>query len=566
MDSFDVLEEFEDAVLVRQQAVKTVHGLLALPSDSLNREEVQTEDAFARGICDEQSQDLYTRTTPADPLCHSDSIETKRQHNSRQPITKLPAELQFMILKQGELSRTDCYNICLSVRHFTATAQQHLHEKVNLGSRNIYAFTRTMLCNQDLRSRVRVADIQEQRYDVLSPRARAQFQFCVEESQRLGLHLPYRISSSASFQDMLQDCYKNHWGRIIIAMLLSILPSLERASIPSSAMRKFAGFAGSQNTRWSSVFFQEMIPFDKLKKVLVSGRRRNIGMLAPLFKLPALNTLLATEFEEPRPRCSWNWDEKGFGADRASPITTLDLYGGELHNDAISFLIERSRALFGLALDLCRMAPDGEVQGRLDDRYNLAPIKRALLIHKNTLECLSIDETYIHSESHHWSPIGSLTEFTRLQRLCVASEVIYHPGHGMSGPEPRLCDLLPSTLQELDISCAVDNEFFEDDVYPRFAATRKALTYHGLLPDKEQSKRFFPNLTCLRLEHDNGRYEDLEDDDVDDLVETFAQHEIHFYPYHVVQGYGDYNNWWGSRLRYSGQMLERRPLMRITAE
>ncbi|KAF1976886.1 hypothetical protein BU23DRAFT_565554 [Bimuria novae-zelandiae CBS 107.79] len=153
----------------------------------------------------------------------------------------------------------------------------------------------------------------------------------------------------------------------------------------------------------------------------------------------------------------------------------------------------------------------------------------------------------------------SLAEFKGLRKLCIGSEVIYHPDYGTGSSETPLRELLPSSLQVLDISCSL---FSKDELpeSPRFAATRDNLVHHGLLPADDQSERYFSQLTHLQIECEEELAANWDENDRNELIREFASHGTILRPYETADEPVDRYMY---PTRYVGHQWETRPLVEL---
>jgi hypothetical protein len=200
--------------------------------------------------------------------------------------------------------------------------------------------------------------------------------------------------------------------------------------------------------------------YGNLKKILLQCHRSDscIAALAPLFKLPVLEIVVAKGFEEPSEQEHWTWDPSIFGPEQSSKVNSLELHGVSLENmnlDALIVMLKACKALKALTIDKVRL-----VQGKYskDDRFGSFPmgstldlphLKSVLERSKDTLGFLNLCGIQLWP-LFRWNPMGSLAEFKKLEYLRADAHVFYkqrpETWRGDRHDWPLLSSLLPSDI------------------------------------------------------------------------------------------------------------------------
>jgi hypothetical protein len=196
------------------------------------------------------------------------------------------------------------------------------------------------------------------------------------------------------------------------------------------------------------LFLESSGKLDQLSKLHMSGVGNCISDLAPLFKLPSLETLVAMGYREAPDYITDDWDIDLFGIAHKSSIKVLELYGYEICSGTLPLLIKSCKALNAFALDYSVYERRRGSEHNLDAKRGILNIRRALSSCQETLRSLSIQETNIAVHASRWTPLGPLSAYTTQEHLRVDSEVLYNTPNG-KWEDPS--ELLPVSLKTLDL-------------------------------------------------------------------------------------------------------------------
>ncbi|KAF2650565.1 hypothetical protein K491DRAFT_782541 [Lophiostoma macrostomum CBS 122681] len=433
--------------LLKRGATKNLYN--AWKSDQDRNSQDKRHGSHGKKQAHDSEHDTQSATAKATALLASTVIQSEGASS----IEKLPLEIHLMICKDEVLSEDDLYYLCY-LRVFNSAATQILYNRCNCDLRGTALLLRTLLEKPALGEHVRVLEINGGFTNDKGVTA--------SKTKEVLTILALRSGNLQAHKNLmgLADETKVEFMAGLLTFLVPNLQNLSFPTIYSGEHPLLALVATAQEDpamllpSTATLGALGILTFATLKKIqLESGSSPNVSKLSPLFKLPALNTLIAKGFKESREPAQWTCDPSAFGSEQGSNISSLELHGNGTDKVNIDVLISMLKACKSLkALTLDKITPAEVVQGgKL--RLALPRLKEALNRFKDSLVFLNLYGMGVKKRLR-WRPFGSFAEYTH-QCLRVDAYVFFRPRQTIEH-FPLMSALLSAGIEELHLGRVTD--------------------------------------------------------------------------------------------------------------
>lgn len=457
---------------IRDDPGPAQHNNLYLLWKYSSEDEETTDDPKQTRSQSTGEQDIVTKS-PGE----QDIVTIGIQRPTKPNITDLSNEILLAICQDSSLTESDWYYLCY-VPLFHDIATSLLYSEINCHEANTVLVLKTLATYPKRGALIRTLDVEF---------------LCGEDYLEARRSCPLADGACPRRRDHRTDAELRDINNPIVRLLILCAPNLKRLSISDCDLELLTPSTTDQPQTIDAVdpgyrACIQISHFQNLRRLHIEGADRHLIHLAPLFKLPRLEILSVMGFNEPEPQHEWTWHSSMFGPERASSITTLDLFDGSFHADVIPVMLKACRSLKAFAFDACRLFCPTIGS---DPHYDFSIFNNALAPFTRTLEYLSIHETHIViRKMDAWKPLHSLVDFTSLICVRVDFEAFF-------GPKLDLWPLLSSRMPESIKEIHMDHRHrWPGAILPQVLLT------DGPLSDIAFDATVLPNLEYMTIDED----------------------------------------------------------------